>query len=52
MIAMRLPAIRSVRLQLTPRVRRLVSEVLRGCGWLSLGLGLGALTDLIVRLVA
>lgn len=58
---MRLPAIRPlrsvrslrlVRLQPGPRIRRILREVVRGCGWLSLGLGLGALTDLVVRLVA
>ncbi len=49
---MRLPAIRSARFQPTPRVRRILAEVVRGCGWLSLGLALGAVADLIVRIVA
>lgn len=49
---MRLPAIRSARIQLTPRTRRILAEIVRGCGWLSLGLTLGAITDLVVRLVA
>lgn len=52
MIAMRLPAIRSARLPLSPRARRILAEVVRGCGWFSLGLALGAVTDLIVRMVA
>jgi hypothetical protein len=52
MIATRLTAIRPLRFQLSSRTRRILRELSRGAGWLSLGLGLGALCDLVVRIVA
>lgn len=52
MIALRLTAVRSARLRPAPRARRILAEAARGAGWLSLGLGLGALADLAVRLAA
>lgn len=52
MIAIRLTAVRSARPRLTTRARRILVEAARCCGWLSLGLALGAAADLAVRIAA
>lgn len=55
MLALRrpLPApIRLRRLRLPPRLRAAWPALAWGCRWLGVGLALGALTDLVVRLVA
>jgi hypothetical protein len=54
MIALRLPIVRprGLRLRLPSRLRAILPTVTWACRWLGLGLALGALTDLVVRLVA
>ncbi len=54
MIAIRLTAVRPLRCRyrIPTRVRAILPSLAWGCGWLSLGLALGALTDLVVRIVA
>jgi hypothetical protein len=55
MIALRLPLLRPLRLlpwRLPPRLRAALPAVAWSCRWLGLGLALGALTDLVVRLAA
>lgn len=55
MIALRLPAVRPLRLRrfrLPVRVRAALPALIWCSGWLGLGLAMGALTDLVVRIVA
>lgn len=52
MIALRLPMLRPLALHLPPRLCAALPAVTWACRWLGLGLALGALTDLVVRLAA
>jgi hypothetical protein len=55
MLALRRPIPAPLRLRslhLAPRLRAAWPALAWGCRWLGLGLALGALTDLVVRLVA
>ncbi len=55
MIALRRPLLAPLRLHrlaMPPGLRAAWPALAWGCRWLGLGLALGALTDLVVRLVA